>query len=369
MALRILIFSISLCFGLLVIEAMARFCFKSSTTLFPRYHTSAQYGDFSIRRLRPKEVFKHTSVDGQWIFRTNLQGYRNDQDFEYEKPKGCLRILVLGDSHTEGFEVNQEETYSSRLFQTLKSEFPVVEVMNVGVSGFGNAESLIYAEKEGLKYLPDFVILGFFANDLEDNIKSGLFGLDAQEQLIVLKKSHLPGVRLLDALYCLPATKWLGENSYAYSILFNSAWDFSKRLLSRHSKNQAEKWAASNQKDFSNYEINLATTIIMRLQALCRKNGAVFILVDIPQLSPQGGVASSLPLPMRRILASQVDAFLDVSALIQGTPLEKESHLPHGQRHISSQTHNLIAHSIAEVIAKKYLSSGNKSSHQDGNSK
>ena len=53
-----------------------------------------------------------------------------------------------------------------------------------------------FSKNEGFKYHPDVVVLGFFANDFEDNLKAGLFELDDQSRLVELKHEHIPGVRI-----------------------------------------------------------------------------------------------------------------------------------------------------------------------------
>ena len=48
-----------------VCEIGTRLLFGSQVLLVPRYHTSAQYGEFTLRRLRPNIQFWHTDRDGQ----------------------------------------------------------------------------------------------------------------------------------------------------------------------------------------------------------------------------------------------------------------------------------------------------------------
>jgi hypothetical protein len=142
--------------------------------LFPRYLTDASYGEFVLRRLRPNSEFWHTSPDGSWKFVTNAQGFRDFEDYEYRKTAGVLRILSLGDSHTQGFEVRQERTFSEVIERHLESKGVNAQVLNTGISGFSTAEELAFLENEGIRYEPDIVVLAFFGNDLADNIKSGL---------------------------------------------------------------------------------------------------------------------------------------------------------------------------------------------------
>ena len=151
------------CLGLC--EIGTRLLFGNQILLIPRYHTSAHYGEFTIRRLRPNIQFWHTDPDGSWKFVTNSQGFRSNEDFHLEKPPGAFRVMALGDSTTEGFEVRQNYTYPAVLERYLKKNGIQAEVFNTGVSGFGTAEELIYLENEGIKYKPDAVVLGFFGND------------------------------------------------------------------------------------------------------------------------------------------------------------------------------------------------------------
>ena len=195
-------------------ELAVRFLLKDQVALFPRYHTDAKYGEFTLRTIRPNSVFWHTSVDGSWEFSTNAQGFRNRKDFAYEKPADTVRVLSLGDSQTQGYEVRQDFTYSSIVERYLNARGYQVEVLNAGVSGFSTAEELLFLENEGFKYQPDVVIVGFNANDLEDNIKAELFRLNEDGSLSIAKKEHLPGVRIQNLIYSLPMVAWLSENSY-----------------------------------------------------------------------------------------------------------------------------------------------------------
>lgn len=97
---------------------------------------------------------------------SNSRGLRGRQEFDYEKPKGAVRILVLGDSFTFGEDVSDDETYSHALAELL----PGVEVLNMGVHGYGHDQMLVYLREEGVKYQPDAVVLGFISDDMERNL-------------------------------------------------------------------------------------------------------------------------------------------------------------------------------------------------------
>lgn len=114
-------------------ETAARLLFKDQTVMFPRYHTDYRYGDYTLRGIRPGVKFWHTSVDGSWEFVTNRKGLRAAREFSYAKPAGVLRVLALGDSHTQGYEVRQEATYAAALERYLAARGVRAEVLNVGL--------------------------------------------------------------------------------------------------------------------------------------------------------------------------------------------------------------------------------------------
>jgi hypothetical protein len=331
---------------LLLAEGVVRFMYKDEIYMMPRYHTSATYGDFTIRKLRPNSVFWHTSIDGHWRFEINSKGFRNKQEFSYNKPNGVIRVLSLGDSHTEGFEVRQEYTFSSVIQSKLIKHGLNAEVINTGVSGFSNAEELVFLENEGIKYQPDYVVLGFYANDFEDNIKAGLFALDNDSRLVVRKKSHIPGVKIQDIIYSIPGVQWLSENSYFYSMLFNKVWVFFKFLLNRDATMEL---AVPEETDKpQNVENHLAYKLLERMYNFCKNKGIKFIIIDIPVPQEHGGYRSSFPAEW----AGKVELISDavVRSAILSDNGRVQIHVPHGARHISEFSHKKFGEAVANLI-------------------
>jgi len=185
----------SLIFTYIIGEMLVYSLYKDRLALCPRYVTDVTYGKFRIRRNVPNAHYFHKSSDGRWEFNINNKGFRSKREFQYEKTKGTIRVLTLGDSYTIGFEVQQEETYSAIIEKYLKSKGFNVEVINAGVSGFSTSEELVFLEQEGIKYNPDIIVLGYFANDSEDNVRSDLFRL-VDGELILNKTKYLPAIKI-----------------------------------------------------------------------------------------------------------------------------------------------------------------------------
>src|SRR5262245_15424435 len=92
-----------------------------------------------------------TNEDSEYVpVRQNANGHRG-RYYGLVKPTGKYRILVLGDSFTEGVQVKEEELFSARL-EKLDDE---LEVMNAGVGGYGTVQEYLYLTKEGLRFHPD----------------------------------------------------------------------------------------------------------------------------------------------------------------------------------------------------------------------
>lgn len=90
----------------------------------------------------------------------NLEGFR-DIDHSVDKPHGVYRVIVLGDSYVEAFQVPLENTFHKILERRLNENAGRLkyEVLNFGVSGFGLPQDYLALKHYGMKYRPDLVIL------------------------------------------------------------------------------------------------------------------------------------------------------------------------------------------------------------------
>ena len=110
--------------------------------------------------------------------RTNALGFREPR-LPGPKPPGTRRIVVLGDSFTHGYGVEENEAYP----RVLEGLLPGVEVINLGVPATCPLDYAANFEEVGRAYEPDLVLVGLMANDVHD--------------VVYLRQR---GVRLLSAL-------------------------------------------------------------------------------------------------------------------------------------------------------------------------
>jgi hypothetical protein len=337
-------------------ELTVRWTVGSRMVLFPRYHSKVVYGEYTLRRLRPNSVFWHTSADGHWRFQTNAQGFRADREFPYAKTPGRLRVLALGDSHTEGFEVRQEFTFSAVIERWLNARGTAAEVINTGVSGFGTAEELAFLENEGVKYHPDVVVLGFFANDFDDNVRSGLFALKG-DSLIAQSKAYAPATGLLGVVNAIPPMRWLSEHSYLYSLAFNTVWNLFKRASIEHARNNEV-----NENEFAvpiqgptEGEMSLMAALVSRMSEFCRTRGILFVVIDIPVHVNHGVGAfdTSIPPSLLDGFRHSADVLLSSEDALGSYRGIAEIHVEHGDNHISEFSHMMFGARAAQAILDK----------------
>jgi lysophospholipase L1-like esterase len=97
--------------------------------------------------------------------RFNSQGFR-DVEFEPKRP-GTTRVIVLGDSFTEGQGVQERDTYP-RVLEAMLNSAPGsrYEVRNAGRRG-ADFPALLQTFEDVLRYDPDVVVYGMVLNDVE----------------------------------------------------------------------------------------------------------------------------------------------------------------------------------------------------------
>ena len=120
----------------------------------------------------PVPVAEHAGK--QFKFRTSGYGLRRDSEISVAKPPGVIRVLVLGDSQTDG-QVENDETYPARLEQLMVARGQAVEVLNAGVTGYSPQQEYLWYRERGVQLQPDLVVLGFYlGNDILDLIENKL---------------------------------------------------------------------------------------------------------------------------------------------------------------------------------------------------
>ena len=115
-----------------------------------------------------KPGLKQYICQGSTIITTNSKGIRAQDEYPYERNPAKKRIIIIGDSFAMGALNGDKEIFSFFLGQMLSN----VEVLNLGVGGYGHDQMLLKLKEEGIKYNPDMVILLYLQLDNHRNILS-----------------------------------------------------------------------------------------------------------------------------------------------------------------------------------------------------
>lgn len=205
--------------------------------------TAARYDP--ILGWRPNPNFQ---ADGVFI---NALGQRGEKVIPYERTPDRLRILFIGDSYTYGAQVRDDETFSALLGSHY---LPEAETINLGVSGYGTDQQILFYETEGIKYKPDIVVLGFFVHDISRN--DGAFryyakpAFDLKDGELALADTRIISPTDLLELYqtgqrkirpqgfCISEAlmKSIDQSSRSKVLESSHAWQVTSRLLERFRK-------------------------------------------------------------------------------------------------------------------------------------
>ena len=116
---------------------------------------------------------------------SNPENPSETQVYRKNSTENCFRILILGDSLTEGYGVSAQQAFPSLLEKKLNDEFSSdknssYEIINAGISGSTSSGGVSRIEWL-LKSKPDFLILALGGND-------GLRGVPIEETKNNLEK-------------------------------------------------------------------------------------------------------------------------------------------------------------------------------------
>jgi hypothetical protein len=113
-------------------------------------------------------------------YRTNALGLR-DRDLPSPKPAGTVRVLMLGDSFTEGGGFADADTIPRRVEAAVRATCPGVQVINAGVASYSPILEYLLLREVGDALGPDLVVLNLDMTDVHDDlIRTALAELDAE---------------------------------------------------------------------------------------------------------------------------------------------------------------------------------------------
>jgi hypothetical protein len=352
---RIALLGILALYCLLLAEIILRVL--KPVPMLPRHVCATAYG---IRGNEPNKRYWHRTLDCKVQFQTNSKGIRSNREIPYEKPQGIKRIVLLGDSFGMGYEVQLDEMFSARMVYYLDTGYGIkAEVVNLSTSGHGNAEELIVLENEGFKYQPDLVLLSWHFTDYQDNIRSNLYRLTTDGELVRNAETYLPGIRVNQMLCRFPGYEFIADNSQ----LYNFARDFialrvKSLLVILRSIKRVGHQASTPEVIHNDLSTDLTVALLRAIQDRCEKQGVEFMVLDVPKQLSRHEFVSKFPL-------SQVD---DAPSMHVVSPMaafdeikDGQLYWEHGHGHFSPLGCDVVGKELADYIVENNILGSKKS--------
>lgn len=215
---RIGLLCFSMLVGLLLLEGVWRLVWSPTHSPLnnPVY---CEYSETLGWKHIPGATARHVAEDFSVEVKINAIGLR-DRERTAARSPGIYRILTVGDSLTFGFGVEAPETFSS----LLEGSLPNTEVLNGGVCGYGNDQTMLYLEASGFDLNPDLLVLTLCANDVEENLRCTMYGrekpcVEAEGGELVVRNQPVP-----NPLLC--------RVSHLYRSLNKHLWTWRREPLS-----------------------------------------------------------------------------------------------------------------------------------------
>ncbi len=161
---KLLALAISLLVSLLVGEIVLRVVGVKPLYVNPEQGTFWEYDSRLGWHHRPGQRGRFAKEQFDTSVLINQHGLR-DHDYPEQRVEGMERVLVLGDSFTWGFGVEQEQIFT----EVIEKSEQDLEVINAGVSGYSPDQELIWLREQGMHFQPDLVLLVLSGNDVWGN--------------------------------------------------------------------------------------------------------------------------------------------------------------------------------------------------------
>ena len=342
---RLSLFGFTLLISLLFVEFASRF-------LFPQWAPVSgdrAYWDYDETlgwRHRPNQNGRFEFQDFSVEVATNSEGLR-DNEHPLTRVPGKKRILLLGDSATWGFGVEQWETFG----ELLEQRRPDWEVINAGVSGYGTDQEYLYYKTRGFAYEPDIVVMVFSGNDPENNFhpvqywhNKPLFRIEGEG--IQLTNVPVPTASLTQKL-----ANYVAKNTYFFRTAAHMLGQMSRGNPEPPAPAEAKKGTGLasegdttevSKDPLAGAKEDLTLAILFALDEAVRKNGAEFVIVS----SALGGPGPNRLFSDPRFLESKIPQRSLTDALKGSSKPVSFEHDPHWTPH----GHSLVADEMEQFL-------------------
>lgn len=204
-------------FSLLLAELVLR-AVSPKAENFNQHQLYCEYDPLLGWRKIPNVKGHHKTLEYEVQENINSQGVRGPE-YPMKKDSGEHRIIVLGDSFSEGYTVGFDSLFSEILKKKLleTQAEPKTEVINFGTGGYSTDQELLCFEREAVQYSPDETVLMFCVNDPWFNNQSRYYSRGFKPQFVSegdsLRLTNVPVPTMGSRSFFSKTKDWLLENS------------------------------------------------------------------------------------------------------------------------------------------------------------
>lgn len=209
---------------------------------------------------------------GSFDLETNSLGLRGPE-VATPKPEDTFRIVMLGDSVTFGWGVDDEVTFARRLETTWNEGMPKtrLEVINTGLPKYDTNQEAAMLRQIGLKLQPDLVVLTYVTNDLAEPTRDTIFQLLTGEHPYPVEQVTIPDD------FCSGLAAWMQPLLPATGALVNRYTDLEARVEQTlpEGTDYTPETFASGPRGWARSQAALVD-----IQHMCRQAEVPFVLFD-----------------------------------------------------------------------------------------
>ncbi|MBK9015388.1 MAG: SGNH/GDSL hydrolase family protein [Saprospiraceae bacterium] len=205
--------AISLLLGELVLRAIS-----PKAANFNHHQLYCEHDSLLGWRKIPNSRGHHKTPEYEVWENINSMGIRGPE-YPLRKDSGEQRIVVLGDSFSEGYTVGFDSLFSEvlkkKLMETQSEQR--IEVINTGTGGYSTDQELLCFESLGAKFQPDATVLMFCVNDPWFNNQHRYYSRGFKPLFVPegdsLRLTNVPVRQMASRSFFSKTKDWLLENS------------------------------------------------------------------------------------------------------------------------------------------------------------
>lgn len=202
----------------------------------------------------------------------------------------ATRILVLGDSFTFGWLLEEEKTFVHLLQKKSDTFFgtETFQFLNGGAGGWGTADYLSFLEEFGESVSPDVVLVFLNVDDIARSLKSQLYSLVEGSDLELRSKARETSFSWRNTLRSFALYRWLLSHSHLLQFLRSSFMQL-HRHTSTVSVSQKDLPLPVSQvaKQSTEEVLRFGKALFHRLDSWCRERGVLLWVLTTGWQNPE----------------------------------------------------------------------------------